>query len=156
VITKSLRPILCVAAALLMAACSAPSPRQAQPAADPTKEPKYARTVEQLTEIARNARAAFEAGKPDEAAALIQKGQPLMSQLLEAGQPTYGAMKAAADLDDLYARMLLSNRHYGPARLLFQKNVARWKMWPEQTDETAKLRKQAQDGIAECDRKMMQ
>ena len=149
--------LILAAALLLVSACSAPtSSGTQQPKADPTKEPKYAQTAEELAGLARDARAAFEAGKRDEAAALIEKAQPLARQLLDAGQPTYAAMKAVSEIDDVYARMLLGNRHYGSARLLFQKNLARWKTWPEQTDETGKLRKQAEDGIAECDRKMTQ
>jgi hypothetical protein len=61
-------------------------------------------------------------------------------------------MEEASDLDDLYGRMLLANRHYGGARLLFQKNLARWKHWQPQTPETARRLKQAESAIAECDR----
>ncbi len=47
------------------------------------------------------------------------------------------AMEDASDLDDLYGRMLLSNRNYGWAMLFFQKNQARWKNWKPQTPDTA-------------------
>jgi hypothetical protein len=50
--------------------------------------------------------------------------------------------------------MLLANRHYGWARLQFQKNVARWKHWMPQTKETARRLKQAESAIAECDRRL--
>ena len=43
-----------------------------------------------------------------------------------------------ADLDDLYARLLLRNRHYVPARTLYQKNVYRWKNWKSPTSDSAR------------------
>jgi hypothetical protein len=63
-------------------------------------------------------------------------------------------VEAASDLDQLYGRMLLSNRNYGWARLEFQKNRARWKTWQPQTDETVRRLKLAETAIAECDRRM--
>jgi hypothetical protein len=63
-------------------------------------------------------------------------------------------MEAASDLDQLYGRMLLANHHYGWARLLFQKNLARWKNWTPQTPETARRSKLAASAIAECDRRL--
>ena len=139
---------------LLAAACQGPSTSENQAKFDPTKEPRYAETVERLSAIVRDAEAAFKDGKADQAADLIQKGQTWTTELLSAAHPTLPAIKAVSDLDDLYARMLVSNRHYGAARMLYQKNLARWKAWPEQNDDTARLRKQAEAGIAECDRKM--
>jgi hypothetical protein len=65
-------------------------------------------------------------------------------------------MEAASDLDDLYGRMLLANRHYGPARLMFQKNVARWTHWRPQTDDSMARRKIAEAAVAECDRHIEQ
>ena len=94
----------------------------------------------------------FESGKSDQAAALIEKGQPLMKRLLSVPRPTLEATEAASDLDDLYGRMLLANRHYGWARLLFQKNLARWKHWQPRTPDSARRQQQAEDAIAECDR----
>jgi hypothetical protein len=75
-----------------------------------------------------------------------------MQRLLDVRQPTLGAAEAASDLDDLYGRMLLSNRHYEWAEFLFQKNRSRWKNWNPQTPETARRQKQAEAGIEECDR----
>jgi hypothetical protein len=63
-------------------------------------------------------------------------------------------MEAVSDLDDIYARMLLRNRHYEWARQSFRKNATRWKYWKPQTPDTARRLKTAQDGIAECDRGM--
>jgi hypothetical protein len=65
-------------------------------------------------------------------------------------------MEAASDLDQLYAKMLLDNRNFGWARLTYQKNASRWKNWRPQTDETARRLKLAQEGIAECDRRIGQ
>jgi hypothetical protein len=64
-------------------------------------------------------------------------------------------MEASSDLDDLYGRMLLSNKHYVWAQTFFQKNSARWKYWQPQTPDTDRRLKQAQAAIAECDRGMM-
>jgi hypothetical protein len=61
-------------------------------------------------------------------------------------------MEAASDLDDLYGRMLLRNRHYGWARSFFQKNAVRWKAWKPQTAETERRRQVAISAVAECDR----
>jgi len=104
----------------------------------------------------RQANDFFRAGKGDDAAAVIEKGQPIMKQLLAVSKPSLEAVEAASDLDDLYGRMLLSNRHYAWAQMLFQKNLSRWKHWEPQTDETARRFKQAQDEIAECSRRMEQ
>lgn len=143
-----MRP-LALLACLALAACeSAPTatPR------DATKEAWYGQAVEELTALNRDAESAFASGKPDQAAALIEKGQPLMARVLTAAQPTLEATVAASDLDQLYGRMLLKNRHYGWARLLFQKNLARWKHWQPRTPDTARRQQQAEDAIAECDR----
>ncbi len=104
----------------------------------------------------RQAEALIKNSKPDDAAALITRGETLASKLLAVQHPTLGAMEAASDLDDLYGRMLLSNGNYGWARLMFQKNAARWKNWQPQTPDTERRRKLADVSIAECDRKMTQ
>ncbi len=136
-------------AVVLLAGCAS---KPAPVAQDPTTEAWYGETVAQLAAIARDASSAFENHKPDQAAALIEKGQPLMKKLLDVRQPTLGAAEAASDLDDLYGRMLLSNRHYEWAEFLFQKNRSRWKNWTPQTPETERRRKQAEAAIQECDR----
>ena len=102
----------------------------------------------------REASALVESKKLDEAGAVVTKAQPLIERLLSVPKPTLEAIQAASDLDQLYGRMLLNNRHYGWARMLFQKNIARWKNWNPQTDETARRMKQAETGMAECDRRM--
>lgn len=137
----------------MLAGCSpAPAPvAQAKP--DPTKEAWYAQTIEQLAAINHDAEHLFRSHKPDEAASMIMKGQPLMHSLLAVPKPNLAAMEAASDLDDLYGRMLLSNEHPVWARQFFQKNVARWKNWQPQTQETARRMKVAADAIAECDRR---
>jgi hypothetical protein len=138
--------LLAILAAALLTACEpAPAPQR-----DATKEAWYSETVQQLTGMNREAESFFLSGKSDQAAALIEKGQPLMSRLLAVPRPTLEAAEAASDLDDLYGRMLLANRHYGWARLLFQKNLARWRH--SQTPEAARRLRQAESAIAECDR----
>jgi hypothetical protein len=140
--------LLAILAASLLASCE-PAPA---PPRDATKEAWYAQTVEQLAAMNHRAESFFDNGKSDEAAALIEKGQPLMARLLSVSRPTLEATEAASDLDHLYGRMLLANRHYGWARLLFQKNLARWRHWQPQTPESARRLKQAESAIAECDR----
>jgi hypothetical protein len=147
------RPLAILAAALLSGCVTAPAPEFSQ--RDATKEEWYARTVEQVAAINREAESAFEGGQSDQAAALIQKAQPLLGRLLSVQRPTLAAMEAASDLDHLYGRMLLANRHYGWARFVFQKNLARWKHWQPQTAETARRLKQAESAIAECDRHLV-
>ena len=141
-------------AALILAACGpAPPPPQVGPR-DETKEPWYNQAVQQLSTQNREAQALIKNGKPDAASDLIQRGEPLASRLLSVRNPTLAAMENASDLDDLYGRMLLSNRNYGWAMLFFQKNQARWKNWQPQTPETAARLKAAQSAIAECDRRL--
>jgi hypothetical protein len=134
--------------ALVLAGCSAPAVR------DQTKETWYPKSVAELAAMNRDADQLFRAGKGDDAAAVIQKAQPVMAKVLEVQHPTVEAAEAASDLDDLYGRMLLSNRHYGWAQMMFQKNLSRWKHWDPQTEETARRVKQAESQIAECTKLM--
>ena len=117
-----------------------------------TKQPWYGDATQQLATINRQAEDLFKNSEADKAAALIQQGQSLQSRLVSVPRPTLEALEAASDLDDLYGRMLLSNHHYGWARLFFQKNVARWKHRAPLTPETEKRLAQANAEIAECDR----
>jgi hypothetical protein len=112
--------------------------------------------VEQLIALNREAESDFANGKPDQAGALIEKGQPVEKKLLSVSHPPLSAVEALSDRDQLYGRMLLSNRHYGWARLMFQKNLARWKHWQPQTPDTARRFKDAQSEIDECDRHIEQ
>ena len=139
-----------ILAAALFAGC-APRPVE-PPKPDPVNQAWYGAATDQLKAWNREAENLIRSGKPMEAAEIINKGQPLMSRLLSVPRPTLAAMEAVSDLDHLYARMLLGNRHYGWARLLFQKNVARWTVWRPQTEDTARRRKLAESGVAECDR----
>ncbi len=135
--------------------CGPPAPAtKKQPPPDPTTDPSYARTVDELVDIDRRARESFRAGKGDQAASLIESGEPLSKRLLSVPAPTLAAIEAASDLDQLYGDMLLSNHNYGWARLLYQKNLARWKYQRPQTPETEVRRKQAESAIAECDRRL--
>jgi hypothetical protein len=137
-----------ISAFLLIGCGSAPRPR------DATQEAWYRQSVAELDGLNRQADDAFKAGKGDEAAAIIQKAQPVMKKILDVTHPTLEAAEAASDLDDLYGRMLLSNHHYGWAQMMFQKNLSRWKHWEPQSEETARRLKQAESEIAECSRRM--
>jgi hypothetical protein len=146
--------LLMLGAAVLLIAC-APAPEPAprpEPKPDPTAESWYDPAVEQLTAIDREAEGLLKRGKSDEAAAMITRGQAILDRLLAVPRPTLAAMEAASDLDDLYGRMLMNNRHYGWARLVFQKNLTRWKSWKPQTPETARRMQVATSAMAECDR----
>ncbi len=145
--------IVVIIAAVLLAGCG-PAPAPAPPH-DVTTDAWYGQTTQQLAAMTREAEGSFEKGKPDEASALIEKGEPLASQLLAVPHPTLAAMEAASDLDYLYGHMLLSNKHYAWAQFLFQKCLARWKYWRPQTPETERRLKQAESAIAECERGML-
>ena len=156
--TTFLRPIARIAAyaLLFLAGCAAPPHRSELPKVDPTQEAGYADAVEQLAAMCREAEDLLKRGRSQDAAAVITKGLPLQARLLAAPRPTLGAMGAVSDLDDLYARMLLSNHRDGWARMLFQKNLARWKNWEPRTVDTTRRLRQAEAGIAECDRRLQQ
>ena len=139
-------------AVLLLAGCGAPPPPAK--AVDPTTEAWYGQTVAELAAANREAEADLAVGKRDEAAAAIVRGQGMEKRLLSVSRPTLAAEEAVSDLERLYGRMLLSNRHYGWARLAFQKNLARWRHWVPETPDTVRRREQAEADIAECDRRM--
>jgi hypothetical protein len=142
--------------AVFTVSCGPSAPPAAQSHGDQTAEPWYGRTVGELAALDRQANDLFRKGKGDDAAALIEKGEPLSARLLAVQKPTLAATEAASDLDQLYGQMLFSNRNYGWARLMFQKNVARWKTWKPQTPDTAARLHEAQAAIEECDRKITQ
>jgi hypothetical protein len=140
-----------IAAVVWLAGCgTAPAPS----AGDPTREAWYGQTVQQLAALNRDAERFLAGRESDKAAAAIVAGQRLEARLLSVSRPTLAATEAVSDLDRLYGRMLLSNRHFGWARLMFQKNLARWRNWRPATEESARRLQQAKDDIAECDRGM--
>jgi hypothetical protein len=141
--------------AILLAACG-PAPEAAKPvpAPDPTTEAWYTPAVAKLAGLDRQAEAAFRTNDQDAAAALIEQAKPISARLLAAPHPTLEAMEAASDLDQLYGQMLFTNHNYGWARLFFQKNTSRWKIWKPQMPETIRRLKLAEDGIAACDAKI--
>jgi len=142
--------------AVVLTACApAPPPTPAAPK-DETKETWYSETERELAAQNRQAAQLWKSGKEDDAAKLIQDGEQLSAKLLAVRNPTLAAMQDASDLDDMYGRMLLSNRNYGWARLFFQKNAARWRVWQPRTADTAARLKAAQSGIEECDRSIVQ
>jgi len=145
--------VLVLLAAVFLSACAPEAgPVRARP--DPTAEAWYGETVQRLTVLNSEAENSFRSGNSSQAGAMITQGQPLMNRLLSVPRPTLAAVEAASDLDDLYGRMLLANRHNGWARLLFQKNLARWKNWNPQIEEAVRRRKLAESRIEECDRAM--
>ncbi len=147
-----MRSIL-VVAFVILTACG---PAANTAPADETKQSWYPNAVAQLAQLARDADQAYRNNKPDDAAKLIEKGTPIENRVVGVTHPTLDAEIAAGDLDDLYGRMLLANHHYGWARLMFQKNLARWKHWTPESADTIARRKHAQDQIDECDRHIPQ
>lgn len=136
---------------LALAACN-PTPKPVEkPRPDPTTQAWYGNAVAELARLYKEAEALHKKN-PDQASDLILQAQPVVSQVLGVPRPTLHAMELASDVDDLYGRMLSANRHYGSARLMFQKNVARWTHWRPQTEETVRRRKLAAAAIAEIDR----
>jgi len=132
---------LSIAAALLLVACGPPPAPVASTRGDPTQQLWYGEAVTQLAALDRQAESLYQSGQSDEAAALVTKGESVATRILDVPRPTLAAMETVSDLDQLYGQMLLANRNYGWARLVFQKNRARWKTW-----------KPATSAIAECDR----
>ena len=142
-------------AAAILSACTAPSPQPAAaPASDPVSEEWYGRAVADLKAINQEAAKQLDAGKTDSAAALVTKAQDLQKRLITPQHPSLAAMEAAADLDDLYGRILMANHNLGWARIVFQKNVARWTNWRPITPETERRQKLARKRIQECDRQL--
>jgi len=146
-------PLTIVAAAFL-AGCGSSGPDSSP--RDATSDPAYRQAAEQLAALNREAETDFANGKSDDAAALIEKGKPLETKLLSVSHPTLAAVEALSDRDQLYGKMLFSNRHYGWARLMFQKNLARWKYWQPHTADTERRFKEAQVAIDDCDRHIEQ
>jgi hypothetical protein len=150
---ESVRLIVLLAAASL-AACKSPVPPRETVKIDPTQEAWYRETVHKLVEMNRQAQRLFQEGKTDDAAAMITAAEPWEKRVVSVPRPTFPALEAASDRDDLYGRMLLANRNYGWARILFQTNLARWRSWRPQTPETARRLKLTEAAIAECDRRL--
>lgn len=148
-----MRLVFILATAVLAGCTAAPPPQQAAKI-DPTQEPWYGETVKKLEEMNRQAQSLYQKGKADETAAIVTAAEPWVKRLVSVPRPTLAALEAASDRDDLYGRMLLANRNYGWARILFQTNLARWKSWRPQTPETARRLKLAEAAIAECDRRL--
>ncbi len=148
-----MRPLLFTL--VLLAGCSsAPPPKKVE--IDVSTDAAYTASVEQLATLYREAAGLVESKKPDEAGAILTKTQPMIEKVLSVPHPTLKAMQTAADLDELYGKMLLSNRHYGFARMMFQKNLARWRNWSPHDDESSRRFKLAASQIAECDKNISQ
>jgi hypothetical protein len=141
--------------AVLAGCASEPPPKKVeQPKVDPVTEAWYPKSVSDLAALNHRGEDLFRKGERDQAGTVVTEGQELQGKLLAAPKPTLEAMEVSSDLDDLYARILLANNNVGWARLVYQKNVVRWRVWKPQTAETEKRRKQAEAGIKECDRRL--
>ena len=136
--------------ALMHIAC-APGPPSKPLYIDPSEEPGYAETVAALQAKNREAQQHLAAGKRSEAAAVVKEALPLSKELLRSSRPPLEAMEAVSDLDHIYATLLLENRHIVFARQLFQNNLARWRSWKPETEETRRRLERAQEGIRRCD-----
>jgi hypothetical protein len=148
---------ICCGTGLFLFGCGSPKPA-ASPAVrvDMTEGASYKEDVAQLRALNREAEADYKAGKGDLAAKLMEQEKPLVARVLSPPKPSVAAMEAAGDLSQLYATMLLNNKHYGWARVMFQENLARWKHWRPITEESTRRLKLAEDGIAECDKHLLE
>ena len=143
--------VLALSFVLVLAGC-APAPKPAEQARpDATAEAWYPQTVGELNALNLEAQKLARAGKFDAAAEIVTQAQPLETRLLSVPRPTLEATVAASDLDDLYGRLLLRNRHYDWAASILQKNVIRWKAWKPQTEDTARRLQAAVAALAECE-----
>jgi hypothetical protein len=146
-----------LASSLLVFLCGCGSTPTAAPIApvDETRSTAYREAVEQLVAMNREAEADYKSGKSDLAAKIMEQEKPLVSRVLSPPRPSLEAMEAASDLDHLYGTMLLHNRHYEWARVMFQGNLARWKHWRPVTEESTRRLKEAEAAIAECDKSIL-
>ena len=145
---------LFVTVLVLLTACSDPK-TAGVPKADVTTEAWYARTVTRVEEGNRQAEEALRRGDRDGAGKLIVESEKAGQRLLEAPHPTLAATQAVSDTDNLHARMLLANKHYGWARLILQKDAARWQHWTPPSEESERRLAAAQKAMAEVDGKMV-
>lgn len=146
-----------MAAALLLAALCACTPRDTPvlaPPADPMEKASYRETLEQLRSWNAEALKHWQSGDKALAAAALKQGQPLAKELLEARRPPLEVFEAVSDFDQLYAKVLLSNGHTVWARQLFMTDAVRWRNWKPETKDTIRRRREAEQGVAEADRKM--
>lgn len=136
---------------ILLASCGAPPPAP-KAEADPAAGPAYMRAIEELAGLNRSAATHLAKGNRAEAGALIERGEPFSRQLLAIPRPSLAALEAVSDRDQMYAEMLMANRHWTHARQMLLKNVHRWRNWKPETPDTIRRREAAEKGIAECDR----
>jgi hypothetical protein len=155
--TRLLVALCCCGIGLFVLGCGKAGPANAPSATvDSAESASYKEDVAQLVALNREAEANYKAGKADLAAKLMEQEKPLVARVLSPPKPSLAAMEAASDLDQLYGTMLLNNRHYGWARVMFQGNLARWKHWRPITEESTRRLKQAEAGIAECDKHLVE
>ena len=143
--------VLFLPALFLLAACGAPAPQKKAPV-EPSKESWYQPAIEELRSVNAAIARFADAGEYDKAARAIIHGQELEAKLLSSSHPPLEAAIAVSDLEDIYGRMMLAQKKYGWARLVFQKNLARWKYWRPITDDSQARMERARQQIIECDR----
>ena len=131
-------------------------PRPKKPKAPQVSATWYQDAVNELVATNGEAEKQFKAGNGKEAGELVEKGEKLATKVLSIPRPTLEATQAASDTDDLYGRMLASNKNYGWARLTFQKNLVRWKYWKPADAESERRMELARAAIAECDKHLSQ
>lgn len=146
-----------VTLALLLLALSACAPRDTPvlaPPADPMQKASYREALGQLREWNAEAAAHWQKGEKALAASALKQAQPLTKELLDARRPPQEVFEAVSDFDQLYATVLLSNGHTVWARQIYMTNAVRWRNWKPQTEDTKRRRGEAEQGVAEADRKM--
>jgi hypothetical protein len=74
--------------------------------------------------------------------------------LLAVREPSLAALEAVSDHDQMWAEMLMENRHFGHARQMWATEVARWKNYPNPAPSIQARLARAQKGIADCDRQL--
>lgn len=142
---------------LLTAMCGcAPAPAPEQRPSPLVEDVRYKQAEERVRRMNREAEKYLDAGHLAKASAAINDAEPYARILLAPTRPPLAAVEAVSDFDHLYGRSFLVSRNYVWARMMFQKNYARWKNWQPQTEETARRLAQAKAAIAECDRLMRQ
>ena len=76
-----------VVASVLLVACAPPPPPVERAKPDPTEEASYAQALEQLTKMNGELDRSLRKRRPEDAAAIVTKAQPLVSLLLAAPRP---------------------------------------------------------------------
>lgn len=139
---------------LALSACTLRDTPVLVPPADPMQNESYRDALAQLLKWNAEATAHWKKGEKDLAAAALKQAQPLAKELLDARRPPREAFEAVSDFDQLYAAVLLANGHTVWARQIYMTNAVRWRNWKPETEDTRRRRDEAEQGVAEADRKL--